>query len=293
MRAAFSKVLGDSSSPPSPSAKTDVVSPSREESPPPPTTSPFRSLLSKADNFATAARARAASLSQDAKVLAGNGAIALRMSLPVLSSKNFGVSIEFMVTRDASAAPALPPPFTPRLLDALLSYLEENAMSTRDLFIQRGDPAEVQALVRALDAAGVSDNLDIESLCTDSHVVATALKIWLVQLPEPLLTNAMYLKFVEAEESEDASAAEIAALFSSGGLPRSHLHSAHDLISFLHRFSLNSSKHGVDARTIALAFGPLILRSTSSSSRELLLLNVTSAVTLCQRLVQQPELIGI
>lgn len=44
-----------------------------------------------------------------------------------------------------------------------------------------------------------------------------------------------YLKFVEAEESEDASAAEIAALFSSGGLPRSHLHSAHDLISFLHR----------------------------------------------------------
>jgi hypothetical protein len=131
MRAAFSKVLGDSSSPPSPSAKTDVVSPSREESPPPPTTSPFRSLLSKADNFATAARARAASLSQDAKVLAGNGAIALRMSLPVLSSKNFGVSIEFMVTRDASAAPALPPPFTPRLLDALLSYLEENAMSTR------------------------------------------------------------------------------------------------------------------------------------------------------------------
>ena len=53
------------------------------------------------------------------------------MSLPVLSSKNFGVSIEFMVTRDASAAPALPPPFTPRLLDALLSYLEKNAMSTR------------------------------------------------------------------------------------------------------------------------------------------------------------------
>ena len=47
------------------------------------------------------------------------------------SSKNFGVSIEFMVARDASAAPTLPPPFTPRLLDALLSYLEENAMSTR------------------------------------------------------------------------------------------------------------------------------------------------------------------
>ncbi len=59
------------------------------------------------------------------------------------------------------------------------------------------------------------------------------------------------------------------------------------------RFALNSSKHGVDARALALAFGPLILRSTSSSTRELLLLNVASAVTLCQRLIQQPELIGI
>ena len=59
------------------------------------------------------------------------------------------------------------------------------------------------------------------------------------------------------------------------------------------RFSLNSSKHGVDARTLALAFGPLILRSTSSSSRELLLLNVASAVKLCQRLILTPELTGL
>lgn len=290
MRAALSKVIGDSSSP---SEIPTAAAPALDESPPHPPTSPFRALLSKADNFAAAARARAASLSHEAKELAGSGAIALRMSLPVLSSKNFGVSIEFMVARDASAAPASPPPFTPRLLDTMLSYLEANAMSTRDLFLQRGDALEVQALVRALDASGVSDNLDIQSLCTDSHVVATALKIWLVQLPEPLLTNAMYLKFVEAEECGDAAAAEIAALFSGGGLPRAHLHSVHDLINFLHRFSLNSSKHGVDARALALAFGPLILRSTSSSTRELLLLNVASAVTLCQRLVQQPELIGI
>ncbi len=34
-----------------------------------------------------------------------------------------------------------------------------------------------------------------------------------------------------------------------------------------------------------------MLRSTNA--REQLLLNVASAVTLCQRLVQQPELIGI
>jgi hypothetical protein len=143
-----------------------------------------------------------------------------------------------------------------------------------------------------------------------------------------------YVRFVEAEESGDAAAAEVAALFSGGALPRAHLHSAHDLMNFLHRcaplhysffvicsginqhrqfsalfflpvpttalflipsfrFSLNSSKHGVDARALALAFGPLILRSTSSSTRELLLLNVASAVTLCQRLVQTPELIGI
>ncbi len=45
----------------------------------------------------------------------------------------------------------------------------------------------------------------------------------------------MYSKFLEAEESGDAAAAEVAALFSSGGLPRPHLHSAHDLFSFLHR----------------------------------------------------------
>ncbi len=107
------------------------MSASRDESPPPPPTSPFRSLLSKADNFAAAARARAATFGQEAKDLAGSSAIALRMSLPVLSSKNFGVSIEFMVARDAAAAPELPPPFTPRLLDTLLSYLEANAMSTR------------------------------------------------------------------------------------------------------------------------------------------------------------------
>jgi hypothetical protein len=45
----------------------------------------------------------------------------------------------------------------------------------------------------------------------------------------------MYLKFVEAEDCGDVAAAEIAALFSSGELPRPHLHTAHDLISFLHR----------------------------------------------------------
>jgi hypothetical protein len=129
MRAAFSKVIGDSSSPVEPSIGGG--SPALEELPSSAPTSPFRVLLSKADNFAAAARARAASLSHDAKELAGSGAIALRMSLPVLSSKNFGVSIEFMVARDAAAAPASPPPFTPRLLDTMLSYLEANAMSTR------------------------------------------------------------------------------------------------------------------------------------------------------------------
>ena len=90
------------------------------------------------------------------------------MELPLLSSKCFAVSLEFMVTRDAAAQPQLPPPFTPRLLDCMLAYLEANAMSTRcahtqrtqlcasvsrdtpcavgrDLFIQRGDPGEVQA----------------------------------------------------------------------------------------------------------------------------------------------------
>ena len=112
---------------------------------------------------------------------------------------------------------------------------------------------------------------------TDVHppVIANVLKLYLRQLPEPLLTCNLYRDFIriaelcpapggEATISEDTAVAELRELCRR--LPRSHLFTLGFLMHHLRRVACEHESNNMPASNLAIVLGPTLLWSNEGSA---------------------------
>ena len=112
---------------------------------------------------------------------------------------------------------------------------------------------------------------------TDIHppVIANVLKLYLRQLPEPLLTCCLYRDFIriaeycpargaEATISEDTAVAELRELCRR--LPRSHLYTLGFLMHHLKRVAAEHESNNMPASNLAIVLGPTLLWSNEGSA---------------------------
>ena len=112
---------------------------------------------------------------------------------------------------------------------------------------------------------------------TDVHppVIANVLKLYLRQLPEPLLTCNLYRDFIriaelcpapggEATISEDTAVAELRELCRR--LPRSHLYTLGFLMHHLRRVAGDHESNNMPASNLAIVLGPTLLWSNEGSA---------------------------
>eukprot|EP00286_Rhodomonas_abbreviata_P022925 CAMPEP_0181314266 /NCGR_PEP_ID=MMETSP1101-20121128/14719_1 /TAXON_ID=46948 /ORGANISM="Rhodomonas abbreviata, Strain Caron Lab Isolate" /LENGTH=221 /DNA_ID=CAMNT_0023421333 /DNA_START=80 /DNA_END=742 /DNA_ORIENTATION=- len=85
----------------------------------------------------------------------------------------------------------------PAILDTLLAFLEhaEPSEPMHVLLVTQAKADAVKPFIKALDT---DINAVDMAACKDVHVVATALRHWLVELPEPLLSYNAYDPFINA-----------------------------------------------------------------------------------------------
>ena len=128
------------------------------------------------------------------------------------SQANFGVPIEGLAYRDGNGVPC-DDVSVPKPLDMMITYLESSSPvaagegAVAALFSVSASAVQgVPALVKAMDTNIAEVDL---SLQTEASVVAALLRQWVVDLPEPLLTHALYDAIINAYRSEGQKEAMI------------------------------------------------------------------------------------
>jgi len=189
---------------------------------------------------------------------------------------SFGVPIDAVAYRDVSGEssaetpPSLeyrdvsgesrPQARVPAILEKILLYLEQDphftdpaSVSQRSerLFMNRPNGQVVKSVAKGLDQ-GLGD-VDLAAI-GDVHVVAALLRQWLAELPEPLLTFALYDHFVNASRKESPVAA-LAAV--AAELPEANKITAARLMTFL---AALAAKDPDSIPHLAISFGPALLR---------------------------------
>jgi hypothetical protein len=117
----------------------------------------------------------------------------------------FGVSLNDALGRRVSRRHAIPPIITKTVV-----YLDQNGLEVEGIFRLSGSANKIESYKDEFDLG-----LDVDlSTCEDPHVVSGLLKLYLREMPEPLLTFAAYEQFTQAV-ADKCSSFQSSALITS------------------------------------------------------------------------------
>ncbi|XP_062508209.1 rho GTPase-activating protein 17-like [Corticium candelabrum] len=143
------------------------------------------------------------------------------------------------------------------VIEECIAALMEIGLETEGLFRLAGGVARVRKLKAMFNARMV----DMSAFVTDVHAIAGALKLYLRELPEPLLTYELYDSWIKAGMMQDNDA-RLQSLWSLvQSLPQENLSNFRYLMTFFHRLSTYSDVNKMGAANIALVIGPNLLWS--------------------------------
>eukprot|EP01111_Echinosteliopsis_oligospora_P010996 TRINITY_DN3522_c0_g1_i1.p1 TRINITY_DN3522_c0_g1~~TRINITY_DN3522_c0_g1_i1.p1 ORF type:complete len:572 (+),score=130.65 TRINITY_DN3522_c0_g1_i1:53-1717(+) len=152
---------------------------------------------------------------------------------------------------------AQPPPkegIPPQIME-LMVWLENNFWNTDGIFRISGALSEVQAIQLCVD-------LGKPTVYQDGHAVAGAVKKYFRELPEPVLTYALYDSFLELSRKDKVDVAAYKALLSK--LPPNYYLVARDLLLYVHRLSKLEATTRMGVANLSVVFGPSLLKSRDS-----------------------------
>ncbi|CAN6642755.1 hypothetical protein TRVA0_019S01640 [Trichomonascus vanleenenianus] len=171
------------------------------------------------------------------------------------STKVFGVPVGVVCEREGRDIP--------KAVEILLSEVEARGLTEVGLYRIPGSLASVNALKSALDSGS---NIDMEDeRWYDINTVAGCFKLYLRELPEPLLTNDLFNKFVNCGTGNDeASILRLRECVKK--LPRANLNLLKRLIEHLVLVTINGEKNRMHAVNLAIVFSMSFLPMGSAAS---------------------------
>eukprot|EP01105_Mastigella_eilhardi_P006301 TRINITY_DN1792_c0_g1_i1.p1 TRINITY_DN1792_c0_g1~~TRINITY_DN1792_c0_g1_i1.p1 ORF type:complete len:1094 (-),score=267.41 TRINITY_DN1792_c0_g1_i1:41-2926(-) len=142
----------------------------------------------------------------------------------------------------------------PKPVSLPILYIRDVA-DTPGIFKTTGTPVHVQKAKDLLDQGLVPE-------FGNPHVAAEILRLYFAELPDPLLTVALYHEFVEAsKQSDDETLKQVIAK-----LPHVNYDTSRFLMEFLNTVVTRSESNGTTSHDLACVFGPAILRSKESKN---------------------------
>ncbi|XP_061383499.1 rho GTPase-activating protein 21-B isoform X9 [Danaus plexippus] len=149
-------------------------------------------------------------------------------------------------------------PLVPKAVTLPAHAVEAYGLRTVGVYRVPGNAAGVAALAAALDR-GEPPPAD-DSRWADVHVASSLLKAYLRRLPDPILTAHLYPAFIAADRSPER-ARELRKLVHA--LPDAHYETLKYLIQHLRKVVANSAYNKMEARNLAIVFGPTLVRAAS------------------------------
>ncbi|XP_045783870.1 uncharacterized protein LOC123879995 isoform X5 [Maniola jurtina] len=149
-------------------------------------------------------------------------------------------------------------PLVPKAVTLPAQAVEAYGLRTVGVYRVPGNAAGVAALAAALDRGEPPPAGDAR--WADVHVASSLLKAYLRRLPDPILTAHLYPAFIAADRSPER-ARELRRLVHA--LPEAHYETLKYLIQHLRRVVAHSAFNKMEARNLAIVFGPTLVRAAS------------------------------
>jgi RalA-binding protein 1 len=147
----------------------------------------------------------------------------------------FGASIEAIYTRPK-----------PLFFESCIQFLDENALTLEGIYRISGSHALIQQVQRMADKGQ-----EIDFTALDPYTVASVLKLWIRELPEPLLTERLISQFLSSDDLDD-----LANLIWQ--LPNPNKNALKILMFHLNRVAAHSKENKMTLSNLEVVFSPTI-----------------------------------
>nr|XP_049700022.1 rho GTPase-activating protein 44 isoform X1 [Helicoverpa armigera] len=158
-------------------------------------------------------------------------------------------------------------------IELCVCTLHELALNEEGLFRIAGGTSKVRRMKLSLDAGLF--NVPLPRDYRDMHVVASVLKCYLRELPEPLLTYRLYENFVTASRQPSEQTRLNAIWEAIHLLPEANFQNLRYLIKFLSTLTQNQSTNKMTPSNLAIVIAPNLLWAADESTFDM---NITTAV---------------
>jgi len=170
------------------------------------------------------------------------------------SAKVFGVPLNDVCAREQADVPLI--------AEETIEYLEKR-LTVEGMFRVPGSAVLLDQLRAYYDGEG-DGSVTVET-CEDVHAVACLLKLYLRELPDPVLTHRFYDTFIAVQKNQDPQyrMSNVRKLVSA--LPIHHKHLLTRLIDFLVKVAAHAETNKMSEANLAIVFGPNLLRPRHES----------------------------
>ncbi|XP_074161787.1 unconventional myosin-IXb isoform X5 [Sminthopsis crassicaudata] len=197
-----------------------------------------------------------------------------RKSEPGAETRHFGVCVSNL-TNDKISVPVV--------LEKLLEHVEMHGLYTEGIYRKSGAANRMRELKQSLQTDPNSVKLENYPI----HAITGVLKLWLRELPEPLMTFAQYndfLRAVELPEKQEQLAAIYAVL---EHLPQANHNTLERLIFHLVKVALIEEVNRMSPSALAIVFAPCLLRCPDHSDPLTSMKDVLKTTTCVEMLIKE------
>ncbi|KAM3916337.1 rho GTPase-activating protein 17 isoform 2-T2 [Leptodactylus fuscus] len=190
----------------------------------------------------------------------------------------FGTALEEHLKR-SSREIAIP-------IEACVMMLLETGMKEEGLFRIAAGASKLKKLKAALDCS----TSHLEEFYSDPHAVAGALKSYLRELPEPLMTFALYDEWIAAGNVQDQNTKLQSLWVVCQKLPKPNFENFRYLVKFLAKLSQSSDINKMTPSNIAIVLGPNLLWAKHEGTlAEIAAATSVHVVTIIEPIIQHAD----
>ncbi|XP_063921383.1 rho GTPase-activating protein 21 isoform X5 [Zophobas morio] len=150
-------------------------------------------------------------------------------------------------------------PYVPKFVEICTDIVDARGLQTVGIYRVPGNNASITALLDEINRN--YDEVPVEDpRWNDLHVVSSLLKAYFRKIPDSLMTSALYPSFIKADkiENPEGRVKELKRLVKS--LPPHNYHTLKHIVLHLKRVVENSDVNKMEAKNLAIVFGPNIVR---------------------------------
>ncbi|VEN48332.1 unnamed protein product [Callosobruchus maculatus] len=192
----------------------------------------------------------------------------------------FGVALE-------DCLPSAKNMYIPRFVEVCTDIIDERGLQTVGIYRVPGNNASITALTEEINRNYEDIPLE-DPRWNDLHVVSSLLKSYFRKMPDSLVTVHLYPHFIKADKIEDPKARleELRRLVRS--LPKHNYHTLRHIIMHLKRVADNCHMNRMEAKNLAIVFGPTIVRP-EGENMETMVNHMTNQCKIVESLLTHAE----